>query len=369
MKLLVTGANGFIGKNLICELQNRGYTEIMKYDINTNQALLDDFCKNCDFVFHLAGINRPEKEEEYMKENLGFTSLLIEKLDLYKNNAPILITSSIQATQDNPYGKSKRAMEEIMLSRKQKTGNKIFIYRLPNVFGKWCRPNYNSVIATFCYNTARNLDIKINDPSTVIRLAYIDDVIAEFIDTLESTESKTGTYLNIPVFYMVSLVRIASLIQSFKESRKTLSIPNMSNDFEKKLYSTYLSYLPEEEFSYNLTMNVDNRGSFTEFVKTEDRGQFSVNISKPGIVKGNHWHRSKTEKFLVVKGYGLIQFRKIDSDKVVSYHVSERNLEVIDIPPGYTHNIINEGEEDLITLIWANESFQPENPDTYYLDV
>ncbi|WP_312370250.1 capsular polysaccharide biosynthesis protein CapF [Lachnoclostridium sp.] len=369
MKILVTGAKGFIGKNLIAELRNRKYDDILEIDIDTDASLLNEYVKECEFVFHLAGINRPKSDEDFMKGNFGFTTELLNKLKESDNKSPILITSSIQAELDNPYGKSKKAGEEVILTYEKETGSRALVYRLPNVFGKWCRPNYNSAVATFCHNIANDLEIQVNDPTVIMNLVYIDDVIDEFINALEGRENKLNQYCFVPVVHTVSLGNIAELIQSFKESRMRLSIPNMNNEFEKKLYSTYLSYLPKDKFSYPLKMNVDERGSFTEFIRTSDRGQVSVNISKPGITKGNHWHHTKNEKFLVVKGKGLIQFREIHSKEVISYHVTGDKLEVVDIPTGYTHNIINEGDTELVTIMWANEAFNPEKPDTYFLKV
>ena len=333
MKILVTGAKGFVGKNLVAELKNRGYEEIYEYDIDTSPELLDEYTKKCNFIFHLAGVNRPEKEEDFMKGNFGFTSILLEKLKLYHNTCPILITSSIQAALDNPYGRSKKAGEDLMISYAKETGAKVFVYRFTNLFGKWCRPNYNSVVATFCYNIANGLPIQINDENVELNLAYIDDVIEELINAMNGKGTcGEDNFYYIPVTHLVKLGEMASLIKSFKESRANLMIPNMKDEFSKKLYSTYLSYLPEKEFSYELKMNVDNRGSFTELFKTEERGQVSVNISKPGITKGNHWHHTKNEKFVVVSGKGVIRFRKPDSDKIIEYFVSGDKLEVIDIP-------------------------------------
>lgn len=370
MKILVTGAKGFVGKNLVMQLKNRGYKEIYEYDVDTAPELLDTYTKKCEFIFHLAGVNRPKKEEDFMKGNFGFTSTLLEKLKTYNNSCPILITSSIQATLDNPYGKSKKAGEDLMFSYSKETKTKILVYRLTNLFGKWCRPNYNSVVATFCYNIANGLPIQINDENIKLNLAYIDDVVEELINAMngDGAKNEAGFYY-IPVTYTVSLGEIASLIKSFKNSRTNLMIPNMKNEFTKKLYSTYLSYLPEKEFNYNLKMNTDNRGSFTELFKTEERGQVSVNISKPGIIKGNHWHNTKNEKFVVVSGKGVIRFRKLDSDKIIEYFVSGDKLEVIDIPVGYTHNIENIGDTDMVTIMWANEIFNSDKPDTYFLEV
>ena len=369
MKILVTGANGFIGKNLIEELQHKEYNEIYKCDINTTEQELEEYIEKCEFIFHLAGVNRPEKEEEFMKGNFGFTSEMLDLLKKHNNKAPIVITSSIQAELDNPYGKSKKAGEDLMFSYEKETGAKVMVYRLPNVFGKWCRPNYNSVIATFCYNIARDLSIKVNDPEVILNLVYIDDVVEELIGALEGKAHYNDKFCYVPTVHIQKLGDIANLIYSFRETRKNLMIPNMGDAFTKKLYSTYLSYLPEKEFSYPSKMNIDNRGSFTEMFKSEERGQVSVNISKPGIVKGNHWHNTKNEKFIVVSGKGKIKFRKVGSDEVIEYNVSGDKIEVVDIPVGYTHSIENVGDTDMVTIMWANELFNPDKPDTYYLEV
>lgn len=369
MKILVTGAKGFIGKNLIAELKNQKYTDILEYDRETDPSILDAYTQKCDFVFHLAGVNRPENQEEFMEGNFGFTSELLELLKKHNNKAPVMISSSIQAALDNPYGQSKKAGEDLMFSYSKETGAKVYIYRFPNVFGKWCRPNYNSAVATFCNNIAHDLPIQINDPSVVMNLVYIDDVVEELINALNGKENRNGDFCEVPVTYTIKLGEIVDLIKSFKESRKTLDVPNMANEFKKKLYSTYLSYLPTDQFSYPLKMNVDNRGSFTEIIRTIDRGQFAVNIAKPGITKGNHWHHTKNEKFLVVSGNGLIRFRKIDTEEIIDYYVNGDKMEVVDIPTGYTHNIINVGDTDLVTFMWANEVFNPEKPDTYFLEV
>lgn len=369
MKILVTGARGFIGKNLIAELKNRKYNNIFEYDIDTDIMLLEQYTRECDFVFHLAGINRPKDEKEFMEGNYGFTTILLNKLIEQNNRVPILITSSIQAELDNPYGRSKKAGEDVLFDYEKETGSKALVYRLPNVFGKWCRPDYNSAIATFCNNIANDLAINVNDPSVIMNLVYIDDLVDEFINALEGKENKLNRYCSVPIVYTVTLGKIAELLMDFKESRANRSIPDMSNEFVKKLYSTYLSYLPVDKFKYPLKMNVDHRGSFTEFIRTPDRGQVSINISKPGITKGNHWHHTKNEKFLVVKGEGLIRFRKIDNDEIFDYHVTGEKLEVVDIPTGYTHSIINTGDSDMITVMWANEAFNPDKPDTYFLEV
>lgn len=369
MKILITGAKGFIAKNLIAELRNQKYEDIFKYDIDSSEDELDKFSKEADFIFHLAGVNRPKDNKDFMEGNFGFTSILLEKLKYHKNTCPIMISSSIQAELDNPYGISKKAGEELLFSYADETGAKVLVYRFPNVFGKWCKPNYNSAVATFSYNIANNLDIKVNDPNVVMRLVYIDDVVKELINALNNNENKQGKYCNVMPIYEVKLGKIVELLYSFKESRANKCIPNMENEFSKKLYSNYLSYLPTSQFSYDLKMNIDNRGSFTEFVKTIDRGQISINVSKPGITKGNHWHHTKTEKFLVVSGKGVIRFRKLNEIEVIEYFVSGDKLQVVDIPPGYTHNIQNTGDTDMVTVMWANELFDPESPDTYFLEV
>lgn len=382
MKILITGSNGFIGKNLVATLNNIrngkdksfGVSEditIYEYDIDSNPALLDMYCSDCDFVFHLAGVNRPKEQSEFMEGNFGFTSTLLETLKRRKNNCPIMISSSIQAELDNPYGQSKKAGEDLIFSYGKETGALVYVYRFPNVFGKWCRPNYNSAVATFCNNIANNLPIQVNDPTVVMNLVYIDDVVTELIGALKGEAHKNQQgYAYVPTVHTITLGEIVDLLYSFKNSREERSVPDMTaNSFSKKLYATYLSYLPTDQFSYPLKMNVDERGSFTEILRTADRGQFSVNISKPGITKGEHWHHTKNEKFVVVSGKGLIQFRKIDSDEVINYHVSGDKIEVVDIPTGYTHNIINEGDTDLVTFMWCNECFDSDKPDTYFLKV
>lgn len=369
MNILVTGAKGFIGKNLIAELKNRKYNDIYEYDHDTDVSLLDEYCKDADFVFHLAGVNRPKEESEFMEGNFGFSSNLLNTLKKYGNTSPVMISSSIQAELSNPYGESKKAGEDLFFDYSNETGTKVLVYRFPNVFGKWCKPNYNSAIATFCYNIANNLPIQVNDPSVMMNLVYIDDVVNELIYALEGKENRIDMFCEVPVVQSVSLGVIADLIYSFKNSREDKSVPNMADTFTKKLYSTYLSYLPTDQFSYDLKMNVDQRGSFTEFIKTPDRGQVSVNISKAGITKGNHWHHTKNEKFLVVSGKGVIRFRKIDTSEVIEYFVSGDKMEVVDIPTGYTHNIENLSDTDMVTIMWANEQFDSEKPDTYFLEV
>ncbi len=363
MKILVTGANGFIGKNLCAVLREKGH-DIFSYDIDSDCTLLDRYTNECEFVFHLAGVNRPKDPREFMIGNHDFTEELLRRLQTASNHSPIVMSSSTHAMLDNPYGKSKKAAEDVVTKYAKVTGVPVFVYRLTNVFGKWCRPNYNSVIATFCHNISRGLDITINDPAAELKLVYIDDVTDALVSCM-AKKTFTGEYFSVEPCYTVTLGKIADTLYDFKESRNSRRVPDFSDSFIKKLYSTYLSYLPENEFSYPLKMNCDARGSFTEFLKTPDRGQVSINISKPGITKGNHWHHTKVEKFLVVSGLGVIRFRKIDSDAIIEYHVSGEKLEVVDIPPGYTHNIENLGTIDMVTVMWANEVFTAEIPDTY----
>jgi UDP-2-acetamido-2,6-beta-L-arabino-hexul-4-ose reductase len=369
MKILVTGANGFVGKNLIAELKNRGNNDIFEFTREIDHSLLDQYTRDCDFVFHLAGVNRPKDENEFMEGNFGFTTELLELLKKHGNNAPVLITSSIQATQDNPYGKSKKAGEDLVFAHGKEIGAQALVYRLPNLFGKWSKPNYNTVVATYCHNIARDIDIQVNNPDAKLTLCYIDDVLEEFLKALEGKPTILDNYCTVPVTHTINLGELADAIKGFKESRENIRIPNMEDSLTKKLYSTYLSFLPEDKFSYDLKMNIDNRGSFTEFFRTPERGQVSVNVSKPEITKGNHWHHTKNEKFLVVSGAGLIRFRKIDSDKIIEYRVSGDKFQVIDIPTGYTHSIVNVGENDLVTVMWVNECFDPEKPDTHFLEV
>ena len=369
MKILVTGANGFIGKNLIAELQATTDHKVLSYDRETDPDLLEVYCAEAEFVFHLAGVNRPMEQLEFMDGNFGFTSVLLNTLKKYSNKCPVMISSSIQAELNNPYGESKKAGEDLLKTYGEETGSKILIYRFPNVFGKWCLPNYNSAVATFCHNIARDLPITVNDPNVVLNLVYIDDVVQELVRALDGEENRMDANCEVPITHHIRLGEIVELLESFKASRTDKSVPDMSNAFAKKLYSTYLSYLPEDGFSYELKMNVDQRGSFTEFLRTPDRGQVSVNISKPGITKGNHWHHTKNEKFLVVSGEGVIRFRKLNSSEIIEYFVSGEKMEVVDIPVGYTHNIENLVNTDMVTLMWVNEPFDPAAPDTYYLEV
>lgn len=379
MKILVTGAQGFVGRNLVSQLHNirdgKAYCygiageelTIYEYDMGSDPAELDVYCKQADFVFNLAGVNRPRDASEFMKGNFGFASTLLDTLKKHGNVCPVMISSSTQAALDNPYGESKRAGERVLFEYSKETGAKVLVYRFPNVFGKWCRPNYNSAVATFCNNIAHDLPIQVNDPSVVMNLVYIDDVVDELISALSGKEHRNGDYCEVPVVYTITLGGIVELIKSFRQMSDTLSVPDLSDAFAKKLYSTYLSFLPQRRFSYPLKMNVDGRGSFTEIIRTADRGQFSVNISKPGITKGQHWHHTKNEKFVVVSGHGLIQLRKIGTEEVVNFEVSGEKIEVVEMIPGYTHNIVNLSEtEDLVTFMWCNECFDTEHPDTYF---
>ena len=395
MKILITGAKGFVGKNLVENLKNikegKNRTrdlkidEIFEYDIDTDPSLLDGFCKEADFVFNLAGVNRPKDQSEFMEGNFGFASTLLETLKKYQNNCPVMLSSSFQATLigrygESDYGKSKLAGEELFFNYSKETGTKVLIYRFPNLFGKWCRPNYNSAVATFCNNIANDLPIQVNDRSTKLELLYIDDLVEEMLDTLEGkehhcefdglniVEKEDGRYCFVPTTHQVTLGEIVDLLYSFNNQSKTLVIPEIpNNSFAKKLYSTYLSYLPKEKVAFPLKMNVDGRGSFTELLKSEKCGQVSINISKPGITKGQHWHNTKWEFFIVVAGHGLIQERKIGTDEVIEFEVSGDKIEAIHMLPGYTHNIINLSEtENLVTVMWANESFDPKKPDTFF---
>lgn len=394
MKILITGAKGFVGKNLVASLENirdgkdlvhkiQGLEcladmEIYTYDIDSTQEELERYCQNADFVFNLAGVNRPKDQEEFMKGNFGFASTLLDALKKYENKAPVMLSSSIQASLEgrfagSEYGKSKLAGEELFRRYSEETGAKVLIYRFPNLFGKWCRPNYNSAVATFSNNIANDLPIQVNDRSTELELLYIDDLVEELLLALNGQEHRDEKgFCYCPVTFQVTLGEIVDLLYSFKESRQDLSVPDMSDGFTKRLYANYLSYLPTDGFSYKLKMNRDDRGSFTEILRTTDRGQVSVNISKPGITKGQHWHHTKNEKFVVVSGRGLIQLRKIGVDRdgnpypVVNYEVSGEEITVVEMIPGYTHNIINLSDtEDLVTVMWANEPFDPEHPDTF----
>lgn len=396
MNILITGAKGFVGKNLVCNLRNIAegknrtrpalhIEEIFEYDLDTDPAQLEEFCAKADFVFNLAGVNRPKEQSEFMQGNFGFASTLLETLKRHKNACPIMLSSSIQASLigrygQSDYGKSKLAGENLFLDYGRETGARVLVYRFPNLFGKWCRPNYNSAVATFCNNIANDLPIQVNDRSTELELLYIDDLVEEMLDALEGKEHRCefdgltavptaeGRYCFVPTTHKATLGEIVDLLESFKQQPKTLVLPEIpAGSFAKKLYSTYLSYLPKEAVSFPLKMNVDDRGSFTELLKTANCGQISVNISKPGITKGQHWHNSKWEFFMVVSGHGLIQERKIGTDEVLEFEVSGEKIEAVQMLPGYTHNIINLSQtENLVTVMWANEPFDPGHPDTFF---
>ena len=404
MKVLVTGAKGFVGRNLCLSLGQMPDIEVLKYDLG-DEAKLDGFLAECDFVMHLAGVNRPKDPEEFKAGNAVFTEDILEKLAARQNPPPVLLSSSIQAALDNDYGKSKKAAEDAVLAYGEKTGAAVYVYRLANVFGKWCRPNYNSAVATWVYNIARDLPIMVRDPEATVTLVYIDDVVKSFVGCLDVLTQRSGgaeggrevfgqdlqdgqDYVNgapakdegcakgegilsVEPAYTRSLGEIVELIRSFHDEPKTLMVPDQADGFTKKLYSTYLAALPEDKFSYPLTMHCDNRGSFTEALHSAERGQVSVNVSKPEIAKGQHWHHTKHEKFLVVSGKGEINFRLADDPAapVISYKVSGDKLEVVRIPPGYTHNIVNVGDTDMVTIMWANEVFDPANPDTFRMEV
>lgn len=369
MKILITGAKGFVGKNLVAELKNQGYNDLLLCDRNTTEAELEQFALETDFVYHLAGVNRPKKITDFESGNKGFTEKLIKLLSENKTSPPMVFASSTQAELLNAYGTSKKEAENLVISYSQEKATRVMIYRFPNLFGKWSKPNYNSVIATFCHNISRDIPIQVNDNSSELTLAYIDDIVNELILQIEKQDMKRDIYCEIHPTYKVSLGNLVAILKSFKESRSDLTVPKLDEGLTKKLYSTYLSYLPENQFSYELKMHKDDRGSFTEFIRTPDRGQVSVNISKPQITKGNHWHHTKNEKFLVVSGRGVIRFRNIDSNEVIEYFVSSEELKVVDIPVGYTHNIQNLGDTDMVTIMWVNEQFNPEKPDTYYMEV
>ncbi|UTT43572.1 polysaccharide biosynthesis C-terminal domain-containing protein [Exiguobacterium aurantiacum] len=369
MKILVTGAAGFIGKNLVAELTARGH-EVFSSTRDTSEGEFQQFCQHAEFVYHLAGVNRSEIETDFVEGNTGSTERLLETLASCENNAPIMFASSIQATRDNPYGRSKRAAENVLRHAHEKTGRTIYLFRFPNLFGKWGRPNYNSVVATFCYRVARDLPLEIHDPARTVQLAYIDDVLDTLVGLLDARGRKPAVYEEeVAIHPPIELGRIAGLLQTFKDSRRSLAVPQLDDAFTKQLYSTYLSYLPVDRFAYDLKLNEDARGSFTEFIRTPDRGQVSINVAKPGITKGNHWHHTKNEKFLVVSGEALIRFRQVGENEVHTYHVTGEMMRVLDIPTGYTHNIENIGTTDLVTVIWVNEAYDPNNPDTYFMEV
>lgn len=395
MKILITGAKGFVGRNLVAQLRNikdgkakcygaTTVSAIFEYDLDSTAEELDLYCREADFVFNLAGVNRPQDPKEFMEGNFGFASILLDTLKKHGNNCPVMISSSIQATcigrYDSDYGRSKKAGEELFFDYAKESGAKVLVYRFPNLFGKWCRPNYNSAVATFCNNFANDLPIQVNDPGVRLELLYIDDLVDEMIaalggnehrcefDGIDTVLTENGKYCAVPTTHKVTLGEIVSLLDDFKNQPNTLLIPEIpNNSFAKKLYSTYLSYLPKEKVSFPLKMNVDRRGSFTELVRTIDRGQVSINISKPGVTKGQHWHNTKWEFFIVVAGKGLIQQRKVGTSEVLNFYVSGEKIEAVHMLPGYTHNIINLSDsEDLVTVMWANELLDPNRPDTFF---
>ena len=388
MKILVTGAAGFVGKNLTAALQaikdgkDRRFSglqieQLYLYDLDSPKELLETGCREADFVFHLAGVNRPQNTEEFMQGNFGFTATLLETLKKQGNTCPVMVSSSIQATcigrYDSEYGRSKKAGEELVFAYGKETGAKVLVYRFPNLFGKWCRPNYNSAVATFCNNMANDLPITVSDPAVELELLYIDDLVEEMIAALQGKEhrceiSGSEAYCAVATTHRATLGEIVALLESFKAQPETLTIPEIpQNSFAKKLYSTYLSYLPKEKVAFPLKMNTDARGSFTELLRTEKCGQFSINISRPGITKGQHWHHTKWEFFIVVAGHGLIQQRRIGSDEILNFEVSGEQIQAVHMLPGYTHNIINLSDtQDLVTVMWANECFDPDKPDTFF---
>lgn len=399
MKILVTGAKGFVGKNLVAQLNNvksgkaKFYGDLLiedvyEYDIDSTQEELELFCSKADFVFNLAGVNRPKNQAEFMEGNFGFASTLLNTLKKHNNFCPIMLSSSIQATLEgrfgeSEYGKSKKAGEDLFFDYSKETGARILVYRFPNLFGKWCKPNYNSAVATFCNNIANDLPIQVNNRNTELELVYIDDLVDEMIaavsgdehhcefEGIETVLNKNGGFCCVPTTHNVTLGEIVDLLNKFNEQPKTLVIPEISNNsFAKKLYSTYLSYLPKEKTAFSLKVNRDQRGSFTELLKTENCGQVSINISKPGITKGQHWHNSKWEFFMVVSGRGLIQERNMNTNELMEFEVSGNEIKAVHMLPGYTHNIINLSDKnDLVTVMWANELFDPNRPDTYFEEV
>lgn len=368
MNILITGADGFVGKNLVATLGGSGH-ELLLCSRDTSAEMFDRYCEQSDFVYHLAGVNRADCEADFIEGNVDFTRRLVATLSKHTNPAPIMFASSIQAGLDHPYGRTKRMAEELLMHEQMRTGRPVYLYRFPNLFGKWGRPNYNSVVATFCYRVARDLPLEIHEPKRLMELAYIDDVIASLVELLDAPIERDIPFRDVPTHKPIELGQVADLLESFRASRDTLEVPELDDMFTKQLYSTYLSYLPVDDFAYDLRMHEDARGAFTEFIRTPERGQVSVNVTKPGITKGNHWHQTKNEKFLVVSGEAIIRFRRVDTDDVIAYHVNGKMMRVVDIPVGYTHHIENVGTTDLVTVMWVNEAFDATNPDTYFMEV
>lgn len=369
MKVLITGANGFVGRNLVSNLSLNKEIEIYKFDRDNTEEELDKFTKDCEFVFHLAGVNRPQNQEEFMEGNFGFTSTLLEYLKKNKNKCPIMISSSIQAELDNEYGKSKKAGEDLIFKYGKDNDVKVFVYRFPNLFGKWCRPNYNSVIATWCNNVAHNEEIRVDDPSKELTLVYIDDVCNELIKCLNNEETKDGDYCIVPIFYKKTLGEISSLIKSFKENDRGIMVPSTGDVFTKDLYATYISYVPLEELVVDLQEHRDNRGVFCELVRTKEAGQVSISTTNPEIVRGGHYHNTKMERFIVIKGKAKIEFEHVIDHNKFEFEVSGDKLQYVTIPVGYQHSINNIGDDELVLILWANELFDPNIPDTYVMEV
>ena len=368
MKVLITGANGFVGKNLISHLSLNKDIEVLKYDIDSTEEELDKYTMECDFVYHLAGVNRPQNTSEYMEGNFGFTSVLLNKLIENNNKCPIMISSSIQAELDNDYGKSKKAGEDLIFKYAKDNNVKVYVYRFPNLFGKWCRPNYNSVIATFCNNIANNLEIVVNDENKELNLAYIDDVCEELIRCLSDQAHREGNFYYIPIIYVKSLGYIANLIKSFKENDRGIMVPSTGDEFTKKLYATYISYVPLKEMVVDLEEHRDNRGLFCELVRTKEAGQVSVSTTNPEIIRGGHYHHTKMERFIVIKGKAKIKFEHVITHETYEFEVSGDKLQYVTIPVGYQHSINNIGEDELVLILWANELFDPSIPDTYVME-
>jgi len=367
--IIVTGSDGFIGKNLILALRRLEGINVYSYDINDDKSSLKEDVRRADIIFHLAGVNRPEKTEEYETGNVGFTRMLISMVEESKVKPLIIFSSSIQATLDNPYGLSKRRAEEELIDWAKRNESAVVIYRLPNVFGKWCRPNYNSAVATFCYNIARDFDVRIIDPERVVELVYIDDVVKTFLANIKDKLENGAYYNNVTPVFKVTVKKLVEIIKGFKNTRSDVTIPDFSDPFIKRLYATYLSYLPQDKFAYQPQIKADNRGILAELLKSQASGQIFVSRTKPGITRGNHFHDTKVEKFCVLDGQAIIRFRDVRGKDVIEYQVSGEKITIVDIPPGYTHSIENIGQKELIVLFWANEIFDPENPDTYRLEV